>query len=83
MYDFCNVSGIDFNNVRKGIVLDRRIGQSHSQVTKERGFDGHCLPKDAEAITYSALYYGLDLSIIKEVIEYNNKVRDEADKKPE
>lgn len=83
VYDFCNVSGIDFNNVRKGIVLDRRIGQSHSQVTKERGFDGHCLPKDAEAITYSALYYGLNLSIIKEVIEYNNKVRDEANKKPE
>ena len=79
--DLCVASGIDFEHVRKGISLDKRIGASHTQVTVERGFGGHCLPKDAKAIKQSALYYGTDLTLIKESIDYNKRVRDEANKK--
>ena len=71
---------MDFERIRKSIALDKRIGTSHTQVTKERGFGGHCFPKDIKAIKQSALYYGIDLSIIKEILNYNNKVRDEANK---
>ena len=71
VYDLCYASGINFEHVRKGIVLDRRIGASHSQVTKERGFGGHCLPKDTKAIKQSALHYGVDLGILREILNYN------------
>tara|TARA_R100000963_G_C4643825_1_gene107616 strand:+ start:1104 stop:1868 length:765 start_codon:yes stop_codon:yes gene_type:complete len=80
IYDLCKASGMDFERIRKSIALDKRIGTSHTQVTKERGFGGHCFPKDIKAIKQSALYYGIDLSIIKEILNYNNKVRDEANK---
>ena len=79
IHDLCKASSIDFEHVRKGVVLDRRIGASHSQVTKERGFGGHCFPKDTAAIKQSALYYGVNLSIIKESTEYNKLLKDEAD----
>ena len=80
IYDLCKASGINYEHVRKGIALDKRIGVSHTKVTKERGFGGHCFPKDIKAIKQSALYYGVDLTLIQESINYNNKVRDEADK---
>ena len=83
VYDLCHASGINFEHVRKGIALDKRIGVSDTQVTKERGFGGHCLPKDVRAITHSALYYGLDLTIMKTILEYNNKVRNEINKESE
>ena len=77
----CKASGIDYEHVRKGIALDKRIGTSHTLVTKERGFGGHCFPKDIKAIKQSALYYGVNLTLIKESIKYNQKVKDEANKK--
>ncbi len=80
IYDLCKASGIDYEHVRKGIALDKRIGVSHTQVTEERGFGGHCFPKDIKAIKQSALYYGVDLTLIKESVSYNDRVRDEADK---
>ena len=81
IYDLCKASGIDYDHVRKGISLDKRIGASHTQVTKERGFGGSCFPKDTAAIKQSALYYGVDLTLLKEAIKYNEKVKNEADKK--
>ena len=64
-------------------MLDRRIGTSHSQVTKERGFGGHCLPKDTKAVKQSALHYGIDLGIIREILNYNKNFRDETDEDKE
>ncbi len=77
IYDLCKASGIDYEHVRKGIALDKRIGTSHTVVTKERGFGGHCFPKDIKAMKQSALYYGVDLTIIKEAIQYNETLKDE------
>jgi len=76
----CKASGIDYEHVRKGIALDKRIGTSHTVVTKERGFGGHCFPKDIKAMKQSALYYGVDLTIIKEAIQYNETLKDENKK---
>ena len=83
VFDFCKAAGINFEHVRKGIVLDKRIGVSHSKVTEERGFGGHCLPKDTYALKHSALYYGVDLSLIKLILEYNGNLLDENNKEPE
>jgi UDPglucose 6-dehydrogenase len=77
LYDYCEVSGLNFENIRQHVTADPRIGPSHSYVSDERGFGGECLPKDIAALYLSALYYGLDLNIINSVIKYNNKIRNE------
>ena len=60
-------------------VDDPRIGTSHTRVTPDRGFGGHCLPKDTKAITYSAGLHDVDLSILQEAINYNNIIREDID----
>lgn len=75
VYDLCEKSGLDFEEVRAGITQDTRIGDSHSFVTQERGFGGHCLPKDSAAIVKTADDYDIDLSVIKNAREYNYKIR--------
>ena len=57
------------------ITKDRRIGDSHSKVTDERGFGGHCFPKDTAAIVESAKRISCDLSIISEAIDYNKRIQ--------
>jgi len=67
--------GLNFKQVHEVITDDKRIGRDHSNVTPERGFGGHCLPKDCEAITKTADLADVDLSIIKEVLSYNKMLQ--------
>ncbi len=75
VYDLCEATGINYDAVATGIGADKRIGTSHTKVTKERGFGGHCFPKDIQAIIYTAKQNGVDLTLLKEALEYNKKVR--------
>lgn len=74
-YDLCEKLGIDYDNVRSVVTQDPRIGDSHSHVTEERGFGGHCFPKDTQAIVETARRCSVDLSIIAEAIQYNQKIK--------
>lgn len=76
VFDLCQAEGINYDTVRIAIGSDPRIGFSHSAVTQDRGFGGHCFPKDTSAIVSTAKQSGVDLSIIKTAIEYNNRVRE-------
>ena len=75
LYDLCKKSGIDYEQVRKYTILDDRIGESHTTITDERGFGGHCFPKDANALIKTAKRDNIDLSLLKEAISYNAKIR--------
>lgn len=75
VFDLCETTGVDFNVVRELVTEDKRIGRSHSYVTKERGFGGHCFPKDTSAIAWTSGFYGYDSSIIKSAIEYNDRIK--------
>jgi len=75
VYDMCEKMGLSFQQVHEVITDDKRIGRDHSNVTEERGFSGHCLPKDCEAITKTADLAKVELSIIKEVLNYNKMLR--------
>ena len=75
IHDLCNEAGIDYEAVRKHITSDDRIGDSHTTITKERGFGGHCFPKDTSAFIVSGKKYGEHLSILEEAIKYNHRVR--------
>ena len=89
-YDLCNKLGVDFDKVREYVTDDDRIGESHSYVTEERGFGGHCFPKDTNALVTTANNNEVGLSMLKEAIDYNdfwlrlnravknNKVKDES-----
>jgi UDPglucose 6-dehydrogenase len=75
IYDLCEATNIDFSKVSTLITEDSRIGQSHTEVTTERGFGGHCFPKDTQAIIKTAHEKGVDLSLLREAIRYNNNIR--------
>jgi UDPglucose 6-dehydrogenase len=75
MYDLCNAIGVNYSVVSHLVSVDNRIGRSHTSVTKERGFGGHCFPKDTAAIIKTAELSGIDLGLIKSSIEYNNRIR--------
>ena len=72
VYDYCSGEGVDFESVRKLITSDPRIGPSHSFVTEERGFGGHCLPKDTRATELSA---DGNMPLVKQILEYNQKFK--------
>lgn len=73
--DLCTKLDVDYNKVRKYTTADTRIGDSHTTITEERGFGGHCFPKDTEAFLVSAKLNGAQLSILQEVVDYNNLIR--------
>ena len=78
IFDLCqSMDEVDYNTVRKLITVDERIGDGHSSVTEQRGFGGHCFPKDTQAIANTADKKNVDLSLLKEAIKYNNKIRKE------
>ena len=75
VYDLCEAAGCEHKAVIPLITDDNRIGDSHSRVTSERGFGGHCFPKDTQAILKTAQDFDIDLSLIREAIQYNDNIR--------
>jgi len=60
------------------LTRDPRIGDTHLKVPGpdgKKGFGGHCFPKDTNALIYYAKLKGVDLSILKQAIKKNNKLR--------
>ena len=77
MYDLCISANVHAESVLNLTAEDERIGKSHSIITEDRGFGGHCFPKDTSAIVRTAQDFKVHLSLINEAIAYNNKVRNE------
>ena len=84
MYDICKSAGLDYDVVKFLALLDPRIGKSHMMVPGpdgDRGFGGHCFPKDLSAM----IKFGMDnnvpysSSFLQEVENYNKLVRNNRD----
>jgi UDPglucose 6-dehydrogenase len=75
IYELCQKAGIDYEVVKQHTTADARIGDSHTTITEERGFGGHCFPKDTEAFLVSAKLNDTQLSILQEAVDYNNLIR--------
>lgn len=75
VYDLCAATGVDYNIVKHVIAEDTRIGYSHTEVTEQRGFGGHCFPKDMTAIVHTADLVDANLSLIKDALNYNKTIR--------
>jgi UDPglucose 6-dehydrogenase len=75
LYDLCDALDIEYSAVAHYTTMDPRIGDSHSFITEERGFGGHCFPKDTAALVHTARRNDTRLSIMEEAINYNNQLR--------
>ena len=75
IYDLCKTTDTDYENVSRLIALDSRIGSSHTQVTEDRGFGGHCFPKDVSALLKMAESFENNLNILEAANNYNKRIR--------
>lgn len=75
MYDLCEKLGINYDEVKKMVGADKRIGESHFSVTSVRGFGGKCFPKDIVALIGLYKKFGLDASLLETVWNKNLKIR--------
>lgn len=79
IYELCQKLGIDYEAVREAGSADPRIGPSHLDVLHGgyRGYAGKCLPKDARALLQLADALGVELSVLKQAEESNNRLMKE------
>jgi UDPglucose 6-dehydrogenase len=71
MSDLCEALGGDIHLVAKGMGLDQRIGRKFLHAGL--GYGGSCFPKDTRAVLELAKERGVDLRIVREVIEVNRE----------
>lgn len=77
VYDLCEKANVEYSAVANYVTEDPRIGDSHTTITEERGFGGHCFPKDVSALLSSSHELDYDLSILSEAMQYNERLRNE------
>ena len=78
VYDICKKSGIDYNEMVDIVKYDKRIGSSHWMVPGpdgDRGYGGHCFPKDMKALVYYASTLGYYPLLIDSAIKVNDRIR--------
>jgi UDPglucose 6-dehydrogenase len=76
--DICNNTGMDFDIVRHILSQDQRIGSDHTMVPGpdgERGWGGHCFPKDTTAFIQWSNTIGSPITLVEETVKYNHQIR--------
>ncbi len=82
MFDICKASEIDYDKVCEYALYDTRIGKSHLAVPGpdgDRGFGGHCFPKDLAAMVHFAQQNDVNPDFLNQVTESNELYRSEKD----
>ena len=82
MYDLCEGTGIDYDKVCEYALYDTRIGKSHLAVPGpdgDRGFGGHCFPKDLAAMISFGSNNDKNCDYLKSINQSNNLYRDNKD----
>ena len=76
------IEGVNYDNVMRGVISDRRIGKSHYEVPGpdgDYGFGGTCFPKDINALIHIMQDKGLVPLVLKSVWEQNKNYRNHWD----
>ena len=71
MADLCEAVGANVHDVAKGMGLDKRIGNKFLHAGP--GYGGSCFPKDTLALVKTAEQHNVDISIVDNVVSYNDK----------
>ena len=77
IYQFCELKGINYENVRKLAANDDRILHSHTKVPGHdgsKGFGGTCFPKDTSSLRYEMQNSGMKPYVMDAIIERNEKI---------
>ena len=69
--DLCEKVGADVHEIAKGMGLDKRIGSKF--LHPGPGFGGSCFPKDTLALVKTTQQFASRISIVEEVIRYNQE----------
>ena len=82
MYDLCQLSQIDYDKVCEYALFDNRIGKTHFAVPGpdgDRGYGGHCFPKDVAAMIYFGKNLGANYEVLDQVRKSNESYRKNKD----
>ncbi len=82
IYSICQRLDINYDNVIEATLRDSRIGKSHYLVPGpdgDRGYGGHCFPKDINAILYLAFELNIGVPTIMGAHTTNQIVRKNKD----
>lgn len=77
IYDYCKAHDLNYDAVADVISADDRIGDSHTTITQQRGYGGHCFPKDVRATIKSGQAYNARLTLLEEADAYNSTIRND------
>lgn len=78
IFDICEQADLNFDAIRQILVHDTRIGADHSLVPGpdgERGWGGHCFPKDTEAFLHWSKNINAVPSLVESAVNYNQTIR--------
>ena len=67
----CSKVGADYENVRKAMGADPRIGEAFMYASS--GFGGSCFPKDVKALVKTAKDFGYDAEMLRQTLQTNEK----------
>lgn len=82
IFDICQKTDIDYSEMIEIVKWDKRVGNSHWTVPGpdgDRGYGGHCFPKDMKALVYHASTVGIYAKLIDTAIRVNDSVRKNRD----
>ena len=81
IYQICETLGIDYENIRKALLIDKRIARNINVPGPDGdlGFGGKCFPKDLKAIMFSSEEKGYNPKLLKEIWELNERLRKDKD----
>lgn len=82
MYELAKKFNLDYDKVVEYAVLDNRLGKTHFNVPGpdgDKGFGGHCFPKDLNAIINLTNKNSTTNNVLKSVIKTNDEVRTNRD----
>jgi len=74
LYNICEATGVDYDVVKEGVFdLDPRMNTWWTNIYKDnRGWGGHCLPKDVRAIIEESMIEGYNPLFLADLV-FNNK----------
>ena len=81
-YDICDNIGVDYDKVCEYALLDTRIGRSHFAVPGpdgDKGFGGHCFPKDLSGLIFLAQDHGANTDFLTQIESSNQMYRNNKD----
>ena len=80
--EYCEKVGLDYNNIKEGVCIDKRIGFAHTAVPGpdgKKGFGGTCLPKDVNSFNLQMKKNGVNTHMVSAALDRNKIDRPEED----